>query len=190
MRCEACALISVSIASKILGSSPRPDCLADVRGELDVERLRAPTDRRSGHPLWADWRWSLRGRRKAVRRATDESRAFLDWYHPGLLFVIVTTYVLSGIDAILTLTLLEMGVATEANPIMHMLLAEDVRLFAGVKALITGVGLVLLAAYSNQCIFTFLRVDRVLYALFAIYSLLVYYEIRMLMYAESVGWPS
>ena len=89
----------------------------------------------------------------------------------------------------LTLTLLEMGVATEANPIMHLLLAENVRLFAGVKSLITGVGLVCLAVYSHQCLFTHLRVDRLIYALFAVYSVLVVYEIRLLMLAESAGWP-
>lgn len=124
-----------------------------------------------------------------MRRTTDRPQAMLDWYHPSLLFFIVTIYVLSGIDAVLTLTLLEMGVATEANPIMHLLLAENVRLFAGVKSLITGVGLVCLAVYSHQCLFTHLRVDRLIYALFAVYSVLVVYEIRLLMLAESAGWP-
>ncbi|MDX1432469.1 MAG: DUF5658 family protein [Gammaproteobacteria bacterium] len=114
----------------------------------------------------------------------------MDWYHPSLLFFIVTTYVLSGIDAVLTLTLLEMRVATEANPIMHMLLAENVRLFAGVKALVTGVGLVWLAAYSNHLILTYVRVDYVIYLLFTTYAALVIYEIHLLRLAESAGWPS
>lgn len=114
----------------------------------------------------------------------------MDWYHPSLLFFIVSTYVLSGIDAVLTLTLLEMRVATEANPIMHMLLAENVRLFAGVKALVTGVGLVWLAAYSNHLILTYVRVHYVIYLLFATYAALVIYEIHLLQLAESVGWPN
>ena len=105
-----------------------------------------------------------------------------------MFFFIVATYVLSGIDAVLTLTLLDFGVAKEANPFMNLLIAEDVRLFAGVKALVTGIGLVCLAVYSNQCLFTRLRVDRIIYALFAVYSLLVIYEIRMLKIAESTGW--
>lgn len=183
-------MTSFSIGSNIVGSSACIRELAKVPGESAGERPRMPDDRRSCHPLLADWRWGFRGRRKSVRRATDGSRAFLDWYHPALLFAIVSTYVLSGIDAVLTLTLLEMRIATEANPLMHMLLAENIRLFAGVKALVTGVGLVCLAAYSNRCIFTWLRVDRIIYALFAIYSLLVCYEIWLLMLAESAGWPS
>ena len=97
-----------------------------------------------------------------------------------MLFFVLATYVLSGIDAVLTLTLLDFGVAREANPFMNLLITADVRLFAGVKALITGVALVCLTAYSNQSLFTRLRVDRIIYALFVIYSLLVIYEIRTL----------
>jgi len=124
-----------------------------------------------------------------MRRAGDHSGAIMDWYHPSLLFFIVTTYVLSGIDAVLTLTLLEMRIATEANPIMHLLLAENVRLFAGVKALVTGVGLIWLTTYSNHIIGTYLRVDYMIYLLFTAYTLLVIYEIRLLRLAEAAGWP-
>ena len=73
---------------------------------------------------------------------------------------------------------------------MDFLLAESALLFVGVKALVTGVGLVCLAAYSSQCLFTKLRVDRLIYALFVIYALLIIYEIRLLNLAESAGWLS
>jgi hypothetical protein len=180
---------SVSIALRILGSPAGIHEYPDGFDEHAVEQKRRRNDRRSRHPLIADWRWGYRGRRKSVRRIADKPYAMLDWYHPSLLFFILATYVLSAIDAVLTLTLLEMGVATEANPVMHLLLAENVRLFAGVKALVTGVGLMCLAMYSNQCLFTRLRVDRLIYALFAIYSVLVLYEIQLLRLAESAGWP-
>jgi hypothetical protein len=180
---------SVSIASRILGSPTGVHEYPLGHDKRAVEQKRRRDDRRSRHPLIADWRWGYRGRRRSVRRTADRPRAMLDWYHPSLLFFIVATYVLSGIDAILTLTLLEFGVATEANPVMHMLIAENVRLFAGVKALVTGVGLMCLAMYSNQCLFTRVRVDRLIYALFAIYSVLVLYEIQLLRLAESAGWP-
>lgn len=124
-----------------------------------------------------------------MRRVADQSGAIMDWYRPSLLFFIVTTYVLSGIDAVLTLTLLELRVATEANPIMHLLLAENVRLFAGVKAFVTGIGLMWLAAYSNHFILAYVRVEYVIYFLFTMYSLLVVYEIHMLQLAEAAGWP-
>lgn len=185
-------MTSATIASRILGSSIDADEFPNARDQAAFDNQRSPVDRRNLHPLLADWRCCLRGRRKSLRRASDSytSHAVLDWYSPSLLFFIVTTYVLSGIDAILTLTLLEMGVAKEANPFMHLLLAENIHLFAGVKALITGVGLVCLTAYSNQCLFTRLRVDRLIYALFATYSGLVIYEIWLLKLAESAGWPS
>jgi hypothetical protein len=64
-----------------------------------------------------------------------------------------------------------------------------VRLFAGVKALVTGVGLVCLAAYSNQCLFARLRVFFNDTATTEIYTLLVIYEVRLLNIAESAGWP-
>jgi hypothetical protein len=183
-------MVSIAISSRILGSPADPRKMSHAERELAFDKKRACVDRRKRHPLLANWRWSYRGRRKSVRRTVDSHRthAILDWYHPSLLFFIVATYVLSGIDAVLTLTLLDLGVAKEANPFMNLLIAEDARLFAGVKALVTGIGLMCLTAYSNQCLFTRLRVDRLIYALFAIYSLLVIYEIRLLKIAESTGW--
>jgi hypothetical protein len=183
-------VVSIVIRSRILGSPADTREMSPAERELALDHMRTRVDRRKRHPLLADWRWGFRGRRKSLRRTADSHRthAVLDWYHPSLLFFIVGTYVLSGIDAVLTLTLLDFGVAKEANPFMNLLIAEDVRLFAGVKALVTGIGLVCLAVYSNQCLFTRLRVDRLIYALFAVYSLLVIHEIRMLKIAESTGW--
>ncbi len=185
-------MTSITISARLLGSPADTDNVSRAAHDAAFGDTRALVDRRRRHPFFADWRWSHRGRRKSVRRVTDShsSHVILDWYRPSLLFFIVSIYVLSGIDAILTVTLLEFGIAEEANIFMELLLAESVRLFAGVKALVTGVGLVCLAAYSNQCLFTRLRVDRLIYALFAVYTLLVIYEIRLLMIAESAGWPS
>jgi Domain of unknown function (DUF5658) len=182
---------SITAGWRLRGTSAddREQSRSDQENAFHNKRIRV--ERRERHPLLADWRWSFRGRRRTLRRGTDSHRAhaILDWYHPSLLFFIVATYVLSGIDAVLTLTLLEFRVAEEANPLMHFLLARDIHLFAGVKALITGSGLVWLTAYSNQCLFTRLRVDRLIYALFATYTLLVVYEVRLLEIAESAGWP-
>ena len=180
-------MTSITISSRLLGA---PSDLPPVELDAASENKRTRVERRQRHPLLADWRWGYRGRRRNLRRSTDgcTSQAILDWYHPGLLFSIVATYVLSGIDAILTLTLLQFGIAEEANPFMHLLLAEDIYLFAGVKALATGLGLIWLTVYSNQLVFTRVRVDRIIYVLFACYSLLVIYEIYLLDCAESAGW--
>lgn len=182
--------VSDTISSRILGSPGSPLGDSDAHYGVTSDNKRARHDRRRRHPLLTDWRWSYRGRRKSLRRTADNHRAhaILDWYHPSLFFFIVVTYVLSGIDAILTLTLLELGVAEEANPFMHMLLAENIYLFAGVKALVTGLGLICLTAYSNQCLFRRLRVDRLIYGLFATYTLLVVYEVSLLRVAEAARW--
>ncbi len=173
-------------------SSGGDHAISRGRRALVSDDKRARLDRRTRHPFLADWRWGYRGRRRSLRRAGDDRRghAILDWYRPSLLFFVLGIYVLSGIDAILTVTLLELGAAEEANPLMRWLLAEDVRLFAGVKAFFTGVGLIGLTAYSNQFLFKKLRVDRVVYALFVAYSLLIFHEIQLLQLAESAGWPS
>lgn len=185
-------MIGITTNPDLLGPSGHTRDIARAGHEVAFDNKRVSVERRRLHPFLADWRWSYRGRRRSFRRGTDSHRAhaILDWYHPSLLFFIVSIYVLSGIDAILTLTLLELGVAIEANPFMHLLLAQDIRLFAGVKALITGLALVWLTAYSNKCLFAKLRVDRLIYALFAMYLLLVIHEIRLLKLAESVGWPN
>ena len=174
-----------------------PDSPGDARALPHTRRALASDDkrvcleRRLRHPFLADWRWGYRGRRRHLRRIRDghQSRAILDWYRPSLLFFILGIYVLSGIDAILTVTLLNLGAAEEANPLMDWLLSVDVRLFAGVKAFVTGVGLIGLTAYSNQFLFNKLRVDRVVYVLFAAYALLIAHEIQLLQLAESAGWP-
>ena len=183
-------MVSIAINSRILGSPGGAREMSHAKRGLAFDNKRTYVDRRKRHPFLTDWRWAYRGRRKSLRRSADSYRthAILDWYHPSLLFFVLATYVLSGIDAVLTLTLLDFGVAREANPFMNLLITTDVRLFAGVKALITGVALVCLTAYSSQRLFTRLRVDRLIYALFVIYSLLVIYEIRMLNMAESTGW--
>ena len=185
-------MTGITISSRLLGSSGDADKIFPAEHEAAVDDKRNRVDRRRRHAVLVDWRWSLRGKRKSVRRVTDSygPHVILDWYHPSLLFFIVTIYVLSAIDAALTLTLLESGVAKEANLLMDLLLAESALLFVGVKALVTGVGLVGLAAYSSHCLFTRLRVDRLIYALFVIYTLLVIYEVRLLKMAESAGWLS
>lgn len=150
---------------------------------------RDGADRRLRHPLLSDWRYAFCGRRKQLRRHTDfvGARSVLDWYRPSLLFFVVATYVLSGVDALLTLTLLGIGVAVEANPFMEMLIQRDVALFVGVKSLVTGLGLVSLALYSKLRLFMRFHTEIIIYALFTLYCALVAYEIYLLHLAEKVG---
>ena len=57
-------------------------------------------------------------RRRTLRRASDRrGLVLLDYYHPSLLISIILVLVLSAIDALLTLFLMEHG-AVELNPVM------------------------------------------------------------------------
>ncbi len=104
----------------------------------------------------------------------------VDRHHPGLLLVALATFTLSALDAGFTLTLIERGVSTEANPVMNLLLARDVSLFVGVKTLLTGLGILALVAFSNMLAFRRVRLDRALYAVFVAYCALVCYEVALL----------
>jgi hypothetical protein len=180
--------VSISSAStKVLQSGAGVVSLTGDQHERIANPRRSRIERRQCHPLLTDWQWAFRGRRKATRRKSDQqcSSLVLDWYHPSLLFFVVATYVMSGIDAVLTFTLVEFGITEEANPVMNMLLAHDVRLFFGVKSLVTGLGLVSLAIYSKLSLFTRIRIELIIYALFAIYAALITYEITLLRMAEA-----
>lgn len=161
----------------------------EIPSEALAESRRGDMDRRLRHPLLSDWRYAFRGRRRGFRRNYDyvSARTVLDWYRPSLLFFVVSTYVLSGVDAFLTLTLLGLGVVVETNPFMEMLMERDVALFVGVKTLVTGVGLVGLALYSKVRLFTHLQTELVIYALFTIYTALVGYEIYLMRLVENGG---
>ena len=141
---------------------------------------RTRVDRRRVHPLLCDYRWAFRGRRQAFRRDESGSRAVLDRYPAGLVAVAVAVFVLSAIDAGLTLTMIERGSVTESNPVMNVLLLFDVRLFVGSKILITGAGVISLVMYSRLMMFGRLRLRRFLNFILLFYILLIGYELTLL----------
>ena len=118
----------------------------------------------------------------AARRsvATSRARAVLDRYPAGLVAVAVAVFVLSAIDAGLTLTMIERGSVTESNPVMNVLLLFDVRLFVGSKILITGAGVISLVMYSRLMMFGRLRLRRFLNFILLFYILLIGYELTLL----------
>jgi hypothetical protein len=120
---------------------------------------------------------AVRGRRRGDRRATDLYH--VDWHEPDLLFLAVTTLMLSVIDAFFTLTLLRHG-AMEANPLLNFVLAEHPAMFAAIKMLLTGLGVLVLVAAARLQLFRVLRVKTVLQCLLLGYIALFGYEMWLL----------
>lgn len=122
-------------------------------------------------------RGSLLARRRSDRRANDLYH--VDWHEPDLLFLAVTTLMLSVIDAFFTLTLLRHG-ATEVNPLMDYLLHQNPRMFAIVKMVLTGTGVLVLVAAARAHLFRIVRVKTIMQGMLLCYLALFGYEMWLL----------
>lgn len=119
-------------------------------------------------------------RRRLARRTHDRRRGYyVDRYEPAFLCLIVAILLLSCADALLTLSLLELG-GRELNAFMALLIDVDAQTFAGWKMALTGSGVLFLAVHHRFRLFRFLYVYRVLQALLLAYLLLIGYELVLL----------
>lgn len=116
----------------------------------------------------------LTPRRRGGRRR-GEMHSLVDWHEPHLLALSLMILLLSVTDAFLTLTLMTHG-ATEANPLLAYVLTEMPELFAGVKLLLTGAGILVLVALARVRVFRIIRVSAIMHAFFAAYLALICYE--------------
>jgi len=113
-------------------------------------------------------------RRRGGRRASDHDVP-VDFHDRRLLVPVLLMLALSVVDGFLTVTLMKDG-ATEANPLLAFVLDEHPQLFAAVKMVLTGGGVVLLVALARARVFKVVRVSFFLYGLVAAYFVLVAYE--------------
>lgn len=149
-------------------------------GQYPQRDLRYGMDRRSWTRLFLNRRWFIQGRRTAIRRHNDTTGTYLDRYQPGVVLVTIGILIFSGLDATLTLILLAKGTATEANPLMRVLIERDIQLFVNVKMFITAFALLLLAMHAHFTLFKKIRVKQVMRGLLGFYAALVGYELIML----------
>ena len=140
---------------------------------------RAPADRRLTAHLQSDWKFAYRGKRRASRRG-EESPAFVDLYEPSLMLVALGILVLSIMDAAFTLTLIQSGIAHEANPIMRWLIEHDVQMFVNLKIVITGAGILFLLVCSHAPVFSRYRGRAALNLVLLLYLLVIGYELILL----------
>jgi len=89
------------------------------------------------------------GRRKTIRRQEDRHKIlYLDRYSSTLFVCIVSILLLSVIDALLTLCLVDYG-ATELNPLMAYYLDSHPLVFMSVKYLLTSFSVFILLMCGN-----------------------------------------
>jgi hypothetical protein len=122
--------------------------MADKEIKLRCIERRSLTDRRNSK------RFKIRtlfvyGQRKAIRRQDDRYKIYyLDRYSPTLFACIVAILLLSVIDALLTLYLVDHG-AVELNPLMAFYLNSDPLVFMSIKYLLTSASVFILLMCGN-----------------------------------------
>ncbi len=119
-----------------------------------IER-RSNTSRRS--KSFGGFRWQfLPGRRRHVRRKRNQREIhILDYYSPKLFYFLVATLLLSVVDALLTLWLIDHG-AVELNQIMAYYLDKGPKIFMAVKYFLTAT-VITITVLINYVYFQFFR---------------------------------
>lgn len=116
-----------------------------------IERRINP-DRRARHFLNFRRLFS-KGRRGTLRRESDRRKiVLLDYYNPKIFYAVVLILLLSLLDALLTLWLLDMG-AVEMNPVMAFFLNMGMNAFLIAKYLMTAISVVIIVVLN----YVFLR---------------------------------
>jgi hypothetical protein len=158
--------------------------MKDVSARRTNEGTRG-SERRERHDRRRRSWWSLLygsfnpRRRRPARRFDDYRFHPVDWYSPHLLAVSIGILLLSATDAFLTAFLLLHG-ADEVNPVMAAIVYRSVAMFAAFKMAMTAIGIVVLVFLSRHRFMRLVRVELLLYAVLAVYSWLIGYEMWML----------
>jgi len=111
-----------------------------------AERRHCPDRRRAPTPFLG--LLNPRGRRRGFRRAGEGENEYVDRLAPKTVAVAVVVVLLSCLDALFTLLHLQSG-GSEANPLMEAALMQSVNVFLLSKAVLTVLGVVVLAAHQN-----------------------------------------
>jgi len=157
--------------------------LAPELGEEYIRVVRT-VDRRVNHRR-AMWYSLFMRRRRALRRDDEKGRHYyIDLHEPWLFSLAMAMCLLSVSDAFLTLNLLQLG-SEELNPLLDYFLSLDVRLFFVVKFAITTFCIVFLVMHKNFVLFNRISGLQVLVLSIMAYSVLVCYEITLLVQAQS-----
>lgn len=166
--------MSHSISGRSLGD------LQPAAGEDTAAGQRRQADRRR----WPTSPWDalrLWGRRTRVRRREERRGAFfVDQFDAPTLAFTVAVLVLSLVDGVLTILLLDLN-SEEANPLMRLLLQRGKCEFLLGKYVLTAAGLPFLVVFKNWPLFgSWFRVGYLLPILAAMYLILLAYQLHLL----------
>lgn len=117
-------------------------------------------------------------RRRRFRREEDANYTFLDWHPRHLLIVATLVMILSVIDGLFTVYLINAGLQ-ELNPVLAPLVHGDPVAFALIKIAFTGVGVITLVISAHARLWRGFKVSRIFYALLAGYSSVIVYELYL-----------
>jgi len=121
----------------------------------------------------------FQGRRARIRREADRDKPFyMDHHEPSLILLALLILLLNFADITMTTIILDHG-GVELNPLMALCIGRGFTTFFWVKILLTAVSLVILIAHKRFRLFFFKGVHLV-YAFFAMYVVLIGYEVWLL----------
>jgi hypothetical protein len=146
---------------------------------VTTERRRS-SNRRTG--FWGAFLYgNFRPRRRSSRREVDTHWYLFDWHEPRVLYLVLAVFLLSCIDALFTLNLINAG-AAEANAVMIRMLEIGMDQFVSVKISMTGFSLMVLVIAARRNFIGPFNVEHLLQMFLAGYVLLIGYEIYMFWY--------
>ena len=126
----------------------RKNALSSGPCESSSNEKRRRSDRRTDNKARLKY-LLFNGRRERSRRDEDRGKAAIfDRYNPKLFLAITTILVLSILDAVLTLIVIQRG-ATELNPVMAYFLEFGIPTFIVAKYLLTSIGVFILLIFKN-----------------------------------------
>ena len=153
--------------------------MSGIEGTEEISNNRVDADRRS-----FSWRTVVFGfllsRRRESRRTSEGEALFADYHHPWLFFLATGIMVLSVMDAIFTLRLLDLG-AIELNPLMAAVIGQGTVTFALTKMLLTSFGILALVFLAKSRFIERFRTSAILTVFFIFFAVLVCYEFVSLM---------
>lgn len=146
-----------------------------------IECMRViPVDRRRNS--WRTFMGSVTHRRRVVRRrdVDGDTPHYVDVHEPYEFFVAVAALLLCVADAFFTMTLINFYGSYELNPVMDYFIKTDIKYFFFVKFGLTAAGIIFLVVHKNFRLLNRISGFQILHAALFIYSLLVAYELFML----------
>jgi hypothetical protein len=126
----------------------RKNGLNSGSGESPRREERRGIDRRTNKKARLKY-LLFNGRRENSRRDEDKGKVFVfDRYNQKLFLAITTILILSILDAVLTLVVIQRG-ARELNPVMAYFLEHGISTFIVAKYVLTSIGVLILLIFKN-----------------------------------------